>query len=296
MAAPTHHPFRSEKARARYLERYAQRSAAWPIPSEERLVETTFGQTFVRVSGPEHAPPLLMLPGIGSPAYTFLANAKALSERYRTFAIDNIHDNGRSVETRPVTGAEDFTSWVDEVRAGLGLAGGLNLVGLSYGGWIFANYALRFPQHVRKAVLLAPAGTVAPIPWGFIWRGILCLLPLRACMDNFMNWIRVTDGVDEGTARLLDEMADDAWLAQRSFKARRMVAPLPLSDEQWRSLKVPTLLLAGDREVIFRSQECLPRVAALSPQLQTGLLAGTGHDFFVARADEVNRAVLAFLD
>ncbi len=72
--------------------------------------------------------------------------------------------------------------------------------------------------------------------------------------------------------------------------------PIPLTDAQWRSLRVPTLLLAGDREVIFRADLHLPRVAALSAQIQTELLVGTGHDFFVARAEQVNRRVLAFLE
>jgi pimeloyl-ACP methyl ester carboxylesterase len=290
------HPFRSEKARRRYLERYALRAAAWPVSSEERFIETSFGRTFVRASGPAGAPPLLLLPGIGSPGLSLSMSAKALSERRQTFFIDNIHDNGRSVETLQVKNADDFTLWVDELRAGLGLEGKVDLAGLSYGGWIFARYALRFPERVRRLVLLAPAGTVAQIPWGFIWRGILCAIPARCLMDNFMNWIRVTDDVSEEAKARLDEMSDDAWLAQRSFKTRRMVAPIPLTDDDWRHLQVPTLLLAGDREVIFPPKECLARVAALSPQVRAELMAGTGHDFFVVRAAEVNRRVLDFLE
>jgi pimeloyl-ACP methyl ester carboxylesterase len=296
MTLPAHHPFRSEKAKQRYLERYALRAAAWPLPSAERVVETSFGRTFLRVSGPAGAPPLLLLPGIGSPALSFSRNAKALSQRYRTHAIDNIHDNGLSVETRSVKSADDFTSWLNDLCTGLGLAGPVNLLGLSYGGWIFTHFALRFPERVRKLVLLAPAGTLAPIPWGFIWRGILCMIPARFFMNNFMNWIRATDDVDEEAKARLDEMADDGWLAQRCFRPRRMVAPIPLTDAQWGSRRVPTLLLAGDREVIFRADLHLPRVASLSAQVQTELLIGTGHDFFVARAEQVSRRVLAFLE
>jgi pimeloyl-ACP methyl ester carboxylesterase len=178
----------------------------------------------------------------------------------------------------------------------LKLEGGLNLVGLSYGGWIFTHYALRHPERVAKLVQLAPAGTVARIPWGFIWRGILCIIPLRFFMQMFMDWIRVTDATDEAAKKKLDDMADDAYIAQHSFKSRRMVAPVPLSDAQWKRLNVPTLLLAGDREVIFPAKESLVRVGALAPNMRTELLAGTGHDFFAARADEVNRRVLQFLD
>jgi pimeloyl-ACP methyl ester carboxylesterase len=295
MQSAAHHPFRSKKAEGRYLERYAQRSLAWPVPSEERLVTTSFGETFVRVSGPSKGPPLLLLPGIGSPSLTFCRMIGSLCEQYTTYAIDNIHDNGRSVEIKPVKNAEDYSNWLDELCAGLGLESSLNLVGLSYGGWIFTHFAFRYPERVRKLVLLAPAGTVAPIPWGFIWRGLLCVIPARFLMHNFMNWIRVTEHVDQAASACLDEMADDAWVAQRCFKPRRMVAPIPPTDEEWKNLSVPTLILAGDREVIFDAKRCLPRMEALTPRIKTELMTGTGHDFFVVRAEEVSRHVLAFL-
>ena len=110
-----------------------------------------------------------------------------------------------------------------------------------------------------------------------------------------MNWIRVTQDVSAEARARLDEIADDAWLAHRSFRQRRMVPPVPLTDDEWKSLGVLTLLLAGDREVIFPAKENLKRVAALSPRIKAELMNGTGHDFFVARADEVNRRILEFL-
>jgi pimeloyl-ACP methyl ester carboxylesterase len=269
------------------------RAATWPVPSIERVVETSFGQTFVRESGPVGGPPVLMLPGVGSPGLSLAVNVKGLSGPFRTFAIDNIHDHGRSVETRPVTGADDFAQWLDEVRAGLGLDT-VNLWGLSYGGWISAQYALRFPQRVRRVALLAPAGTTAPIPWGFVWRAILCLLPGRFFMRSFLAFAATeTLKAPEGT-KALEALADDAELSLRSFAWRKMVPPLPLTDEQWRAYTPPTLYLAGDREVMFPPHEAVAKLNALAPTITTVLLPGAGHDFFAQRADEVNRRVREF--
>lgn len=117
-------PFKSNAARAKYLERYALRAKAWPVPSEERVVPTSFGQTFVRVSGEGRGKPLLMLPGVGSPGLSLGALAGALSQTRTTYVLDNIHDTGRSLETKPVTSADDFAQWLDEVRRGLGLERG----------------------------------------------------------------------------------------------------------------------------------------------------------------------------
>ena len=126
MTSRVHHPFKSDRARSRYLALYEKRAAEWPVPSTPRMVDTAFGRTFVRVSGPAGAPPIVMLPGVGSPGYTLSANAGPLSERFTTYVVDNIHDNGLSVETRPVTGADDFAPWLDELVTGLGLGDDLN--------------------------------------------------------------------------------------------------------------------------------------------------------------------------
>jgi pimeloyl-ACP methyl ester carboxylesterase len=295
LTSKPYHPFRSERAKRAYLERYNNRAAAWPVPSGECYVDTSFGCTFVRVSGPDGAQPVVMLPGIGSPGLLFQVNVASLSHHFQTFAVDNIHDYGRSIETSPVRGIDDFTTWLDEVCTGLNLGGSVNFVGLSYGGWISAHYALRFPGRVRRLVLLAPAGTVASIPWGFIWRGILCLIPIRFFMKNFMNWIAKTDTKDEAIQRLINQITDDAFLAHRSFKARRMVPPLPLTDEQLGNLPSTTLFLVGDREVIFDPHDALSRLGSVAPQILTELIHGAGHDFFLARADEVNQRIVDFL-
>ena len=64
--------------------------------------------------------------------------------------------------------------------------------------------------------------------------------------------------------------------------------------EQWREYKAPTLYLAGDREVFFPPREAISKLNALAPGIQTVLIPGAGHDFFLQRADEVNRRVLEF--
>lgn len=259
------------------------------------MVDTWYGQTFVRVSGPVGASPVVMLPGVASSGLLFAANAADLAREFQIFVVDNIHDVGLSVETQPVKNIGDFTAWLDDLCTGLGLGNQVNLIGLSYGGWIAAHYALRFSARVRRLVLLAPAGTVAPIPWGFVWRGMLCLIPMRFFMKSFMNWVATTENKDETARRMIDEMTDDACLGVRSFKPRRMVPPIPLTDEALGRLPAATLFLAGDREVIFDPHRAFLRLGTVAPQIGTEMIHGAGHDFFTVRSGEVNRRVIAFL-
>ena len=129
--------------------------------------------TFVRMSGPADAPPLVLLPGAATTSLMWVPNIKALSGPFRTYAVDNIYDYGRSVYTRPVKGPDDFVNWLDGLFSALALGDAINVMGLSYGGWLTSQYVLRFPNRLAKVVLIAPARTVLPIRLSFLLRVIL---------------------------------------------------------------------------------------------------------------------------
>jgi len=123
MELPDHHPFRSAKAKEEYLALYDRMAARWPVASQTRLVETSHGQTFVRISGSADAPPLVLLPGFGANSLMWIPNVEELSRQFRTYAVDNIYDNGRSIYTRPLASAKDFVSWMDELFTALAVKG-----------------------------------------------------------------------------------------------------------------------------------------------------------------------------
>ncbi len=86
------HPFRSQRAKTRYLARYEQKAQEWSVASETRVAATSYGRTFIRMSGPEDAPPLVFLPGGGSSSLIWLPIIENISKEYRTYAVDNIYD------------------------------------------------------------------------------------------------------------------------------------------------------------------------------------------------------------
>ena len=153
---PPYHPFRSNEAKARYLALYDMRARDWPVPSQTIRVRGAYGETFVRVSGPADAPPLVLLHGISSNSLSWMPNVAALARSHRVVAVDHIQDGGRSIATRSLASLDDHLAWLDGVFDDLGLVKGVNLLGLSYGGWLAAQYALAHPQRLHKLVLVAP--------------------------------------------------------------------------------------------------------------------------------------------
>jgi pimeloyl-ACP methyl ester carboxylesterase len=291
-----YHPFRSPDAKARYLELYEVMERDWPVVSELRTVSTSHGQTFVRVTGPTNAPPMVLLHGAGGSSLHWGPNVEALSEHYRTYAVDIIDDFGRSVYARPIESADDYVRWLDELFDALELGDDVHLVGLSYGGWMASQYALEHPDRVGKVVLLAPGGTVLPLSAGWIRKAVLSALPHRYFTRRFLYWLMedLARGSDSSRA-LLDEWADVAFLGVASYKPRSMIPPSVLTNEEWQSITVPMLFLVGENEKIYSPERAIERLVRVAPQVQAEVIPGAGHDLSLVRARLVNQKVLEFL-
>ena len=291
-----YHPFRSAEAKEKYLKLYDKRAEKWPVVSESRMVDTSYGQTFIRISGPAGARPLVLLHGVSGNSLQWLPNIEALSGSFRTYALDNIYDNGRSITTKPLRSPDDFVAWLEELFKALDLGDNINLMGLSYGGWLTAQYALRFPSRLDKIVLIAPAGTVLPISSKWIVRAVLCALPHRHFTRSFMYWL-LADLARQGASgrAFLEESIDEAYLAFRSFKTKRLVNPTVLIDEEWRRIEVPALYLVGENEKIYPAQKAIQRLNEAAPQIKTELVPQAGHDLTIVQAEMVNNKVLGFL-
>ena len=290
-----HHPFRSAEAKDRYLAVYDSVAREWPVPAETTSVRTSYGTTFVRISGPDSAPPLVLLHGAGGSALQWRWNIAAWSEDYRTYAVDVISDNGRSVSSRDPREAEEFVAWLNETFDALGLGVEIHLVGLSYGGWIAAQYAVHKPERLQSVALLAPAGTVQPLSFGWIRRAAMCALPARRFTRGFLHWLLEDLAQNQENRELLEREIDVAYLAIQSYKLRRMVNPSILSDSELAGLAVPTLFIIGENEKIYPAQAAVERLTRVAPQIHTEVIPGAGHDLTIVQANLVNHTVLEFL-
>jgi pimeloyl-ACP methyl ester carboxylesterase len=291
-----YHPFRSEKARADFLAMEQAAAKAWPVAGEERTVKTSFGTTFMRVSGPADAPPLVLLPGGGSTSLIWKANVAGLSTAHRVYALDQIYDFGQSIYTREIRTGADFAAWLDELFDVLQLGPSVRVGGYSYGGFVATQYALAHPERTARLVLVAPAGTVLPIPGPTIARMALSLMPVRGLVSYVMYWVwdDLARAGPTGKA-LVEERIDFVLQATGAFKFKQGVNPYVLSDDELASLKVPVLFLVGEHEKIYDSQAVVARLKKVNPGIKTELIPGTGHDLMFTHTERVNAQVLEFL-
>jgi pimeloyl-ACP methyl ester carboxylesterase len=288
------YPYRTAAARdlcVRYLDVLTARQ--WPIFSEERMVPTKFGATFVRLSGPRTAPAVVLLHGAGGTSLMWAPNVEALSTECRTIAVDQIGEYGRSVCARPVQSMEDLMVWLDELIEGLEPRGRVSLVGMSYGGALAAQYALHSPERLDRVVLLAPAVTVLRPPIEFWARLIALAIARERGLRSFFRWVFAD--MARTDPQWIDETVEQLTLNMRSIQRHRVPMPRVLTDLEWGSLRPPVLFLAGENEVIYSAEKAVRRLKRVAPQVTAEMIPGAGHDLTFVQAPLVNERILRFL-
>lgn len=295
MSIPEHYPYRSAEARElclRALENLA--ASQWPAASEQRMVPTRFGATFVRITGPPEAPLLLLLHGAGSTSLMWAPNVAALSRQYRTVAVDQVGEFGRSACTMPPESMQDLMSWLDDLIAALQPRQPVTLVGMSYGGALAAQYALHAPGRLGKLVLLAPGATVLRPPAAFWLRLLVLALLRKRGLHWFFRWIFADMARRDPpwVQRTVDQLA----LNLASVQRHKVPMPPVLTGAEWARLSVPTLFLVGENEVIYSARKAVLRLRQAAPQVTAEIVPCAGHDLTFVQAEWVNGRILRFLN
>ncbi len=172
-----------------------------------------------------------------------------------------------------------------------------SLLGPSYGGWLASQYALHAPGRLNKVVLIAPAGTVLPFSGEYLQRTMsLYMVPSRDTYLSFFKWN--FNDLAQKNQRLLEAMVDEFLVSARCFESpdpRELPLLTALDDEELRSMKVPTLFLVGENEVLYSAQQAVQRLNELVPHIRTAIIPKAGHDLLLVQTDMVNQKIVEFL-
>lgn len=289
-------PFVSQEARDRFLAHLEILEESWPLESEGRTVRTQHGETFVRVSGPVDAPPLVLLPGGQSNSLIWRRLIEPLSAGFRTYALDAIYDQGRSVPARPLRDIADLCSWLDDVLDSLRITGKVTMAGQSYGCYATAEYALHATGRVHKLVWIAPVMIGAPLSTEFVDRLVPVADGRRESLEEYCRW--VMPSVASKYPEEFQQRVDEILLVREAYGT--MIPPVRaavMSDDDLRSIATPTLYLLGDRDgATADPAETVQRVRSLMPSVETVLVPGAGHDVVVAETALVTERILRFLE
>jgi len=262
-------------------QRYRELLDQWPVPCELIRVPTREGETFVVACGPPDAPPVLAMQGSGANSAMWLPQIEAWAGHLRFYAVDVIGEPGLSAPSRPPFDSDAYTLWLDDVMAGLDLTC-VAMVGVSLGGWLALDYAMRRPERVTRLALLSPGG-VGRRKTGVLFKAAP-LLSLghwgrRKALTLALGTESRASARGNGSSRDLARdtaMFDLVLLIFKHFKPPMQAQPI-FADTTLKRLGMPVLAIVGGRDAMLDSHDTKRRLEALVPDATVHLLPEVGH-------------------
>jgi pimeloyl-ACP methyl ester carboxylesterase len=246
--------YKSDVGRQLVMEQYRTILDEWPVPRRETKIATRQGETFVLTSGIEDGPPLVLLHGSATNSASWIGDVATWSKHFRVHAVDVVGEPGLSAPSRPSLRSGAHAEWLEDVFNALGLERAA-LIGLSLGGWLAMNYAIRRPHRVGKLVLISPGG-IGRNRNILIWALPLLLLGSwgRGKMQARIGGRTFTD-----PAFLASPLGVMSKTIFAHFNPRTEALPIP-TDAQLQGLPMPVLAIFGGKDVFIDAPEARARL------------------------------------
>ncbi|PWI29584.1 alpha/beta hydrolase [Flavobacteriaceae bacterium LYZ1037] len=275
---------------ASFFKAYDASLKLWDVPFEELYIPTSYGTAHVIVSGESHKESVVLLHGMNASSTMWYPNIKALSENYRVFAIDFILEPGKSFISNEIENLDQINSWYQEIFTKLKLKK-FHLIGASRGGWLAVNMALRHQENIQSMVLLSPAQT-------FIW-----IRPSTNLLKNIIHTFSSNERQVQETLESMSSHVDNiskTYIEQYEIANEKdsinkfVVDMMPFSKQDFKSLKMPVLVLIGDDDMI-NNKKSIRLAKELIPNGQAKMIKNAGHFLSIDQAEMVNKDIVEFL-
>ena len=260
-------------------------------------------ELYYEVHGPTLLPagqadPLLLIMGLGANATSWEMQVPDFSREYRVIAFDN-RGAGRTVKPQsPYTipqMAQDAIGLLDHLEIGAA-----HVFGMSMGGMIAQELALRHPQRVRALVL---GGTMAGGPNAVMagrqlmqqWAST-ALLPQEQAIEKGLQFLYSEEFIANNKERLMKRALELGHLqAPLDALQRQVMAVVQFNAyDRLADIKAPTLIITGKDDKIVPSENSRI-LAERIPGAELVELEVVGHGFLGELPAEANSIVLDFL-
>jgi pimeloyl-ACP methyl ester carboxylesterase len=214
----------------------------------------------------------LLLHGGAANSAMWIGEVAAFARSFRVYCIDMIGEPGLSVPARPSLASDAYAVWLDDVVDHLCIDRA-SIFGVSLGGWLGLDYAIRRPERVERVAVLCPGG---------IGRQKVGIVITTLLFRMFGGW-----GRRKLAERILGRAPVDPTPPVKAFIAfialihhhfRPRMVKLPVfSDAALRNLGVPLLAIVGGRDVLLDSAHTKRRLEKHASAAQVVYLPEAGH-------------------
>jgi len=159
---------------------------------------------------------------------------------------------GDPAKLRFNTFAEDLCALMDHLEIQKAIIGGISM-----GAGLALNFTLRFPERVLGLVLSRPAWLDAPNPWNVKMFSLVTRLirenGARRGQEVFRQSSEYAELLQKwpDVANSLSLQFESPRVEETAFKLESIIQDTPNTDrQQWKSIRVPTLVLANRQDPI----------------------------------------------
>ena len=270
---------------------------AGPTPKQEGMLPIGEARLFYQIHG--DGEPLILIHAGVADSRMWRGQINPFAQKYRVITYD-LRGFGRSISsTESFSNSQDIIALLEHL--GVDAA---HIVGISYGGLIALEFALEYPERVKRLILGAPSVTgVDPSPTiRKFWEeeeAQLAAGDLDAAVElNLRLWVdgphRQPGEVDADMRSLVGEMQRNAFEIEGDDDGEPIFNDQS-AIERISRLAMPTLVLVGELD-LPEKLELSNRLVSIIPDAQLAVLPDVAHMLNMEHSEEFNRVVVEFLD
>lgn len=245
--------------------------------------------------------PLILIPGFASGAWTWFRQTEELSKDLRVVTFDprGIGRSKAADEDLQNLSMKDFVEDVARVLDELKIEKA-NVLGASFGGFVAQEFALKFPERVKKLILACTtAGGANHVKPDIEILRSFSPDPTLPLGEKIRRFIRpaFTDEFNEERADEVEKvcrMREQNIVSDAVYMAQLQVAFTFDTEENLSAIESETLVITGNKDSVVPMENSL-NLAKKIPNAKLEIIENGSHLFFIENADEFNRKVEEFL-
>lgn len=242
---------------------------------------------------------LVLIPGFASGAWSWSWQADELAEMFRVITFDPRGVAKSKIIDGGAVSIEGITSDIAAMLNALSLEKA-HILGISFGGFVAQEFAIRHPQRLKKLVLACTsfggAGHVPPSPEILAAFASTRGLNTRERIRQYLTMAFLPEFV-ESNAEAVESFCDlreQNAVPQEVYEAQLFSATTFDAGGRVAAIAAETLVISGDRDRVVPVQNSI-NLAGKIPGAELKIVKNAGHMLFVERSTEFNGIVKDFL-
>jgi pimeloyl-ACP methyl ester carboxylesterase len=259
------------------------------------FVTLSNGSTHYQIDGPANGQVVILVHGFSVPMYIYDSTFNALSSvGYRVIRFDLL---GRGYSSRPKTSydLQLFVQQVKELVDTLQLSTPVDLIGVSMGGTIVAGFVSKYPDLVRKVVLIDPHSTkknVTPLNVPILGEYLAAAFWIQTLPQDQLKDFYQPDQHKDWPARFQEQMRYKGFRYAIVSTARNIICNDFLTSYESLS-DLPVLLIWGTHDKTIPIAEIDTLRKLINPEFLP--VDNAGHLPLIEQSEIVNKRLIEFL-